>query len=430
MKKINYIVAGMLTITLLGASCTKLDFYPHSAVAPESFTEKDLDAVRNGMYNAVQNKPGRESYIMFDLVSGNLIPASGGTVVANIRNVLRTENSLVSASWDGYYKAMYQVNNVIDIVTALPESPKKEQVLGEAYFFRAYLHYNLVTRWGDVPLMLHNTDEPVARTSQAEVWAAVEKDMTQAIQKCGGLGSDLKGNYTYLSKEAAKAFMARVLIGQNKKEAAATYAEEVVTTGLFSLDDFQNIFRVHKSKEEIFTFSNVTEESAITLSRLFYTYGHSVGGSYVYKPTDEVMELFESTDNRKELSVATVTSLNVINKYPSGQTGTDPFPVIRLAEMYLILAEAKGLTKGLEYLNTLRKARGVAVLSPTNEIEYQDLVALERRREFVGEGYRYFDLVRTGKLVEELDVEAKYIKFPIPDYEREVNKLLTQNDGY
>jgi len=427
MFKIKLIVP-IIGLALL-SSCTKLDFYPHTSVAPETVTADDMDALLNGMYNSVQNNQGRESYIMFDLTGGNLIGASGGSTLAFIKNIMRTDYNLVSNNWNGLYRSLYQVNNVVAIMQTLPDSKKKEEILGTAYFFRAYIYYNLVTRWGDVPLIVENTTELVSRTPSVEVWAQIESDLQFAIEKSPQFSTDLNKDYNYVSVEAAQAFLARVKLAQNKMDEAAQAAEQIINKNLFALDDFQKIFRNVGSTEEIFTFKNLTEESSITLSTLFYTYAHDVSGSYVYKPADEVMNLYEDNDNRKNISVSTITGLNIINKYPSGQSGTDPIPVIRLAEMYLISAEAKGLA-GLSRLNELRAARNLTPVNPTNETEYQEAVALERRREFLAEGYRWFDLVRTGKAVETLGIEEYRTKFPIPDYEREVNPNLSQNPGY
>lgn len=418
----NIMAALMLVFV---SSCTKLDFYPHTSVAPETVSERDMDALLNGMYNAVQNDQGRESYIMFDLVGGNLIGASGGSELAFIRNIMRTDYNLVNNNWSGLYQSLYQVNNVLNIMTSQPESDKRTRMEGTAHFFRAYIYYNLVTRWGDVPLILENTTERVPRDPASDVWRQIEADLAIAMEKA----PVFEGDYYYVSQQAAKALLARVLIGQNKLTEAAQVAEELISTESFSLDRFDKIFRHTENNEEIFSFKNLTEESSITLSTLFYTYAHDVSGSYVYKPTDAVMNLFEEGDNRKDMSIATLSALNVINKYPSGQTGTDPVPIIRLGEMYLIAAEGKGLA-GLSRLNELRVARDLPAINPSSETAYQDAVALERRRELLAEGFRWFDLVRTGKAVEELGIEEYRMKFPIPDYEREVNPNLTQNEGY
>ncbi|QNL48073.1 RagB/SusD family nutrient uptake outer membrane protein [Olivibacter sp. SDN3] len=420
---ISNIMAALVLVFV--SSCTKLDFYPHTSVAPETVSERDMDALLNGMYNAVQNNQGRESYIMFDLVGGNLIGGSGGSELPFIRNIMRTDYNLVNNNWSGLYRSLYQVNNVLEIMATLPESDKRVRIEGTAHFFRAYVYYNLVTRWGDVPLILENTTERVSRDLSSAVWSQIETDIAIAMEKTPVFEDD----YYYVSQQAAKALLARVLIGQNKMAEAAQIAEELIGTQTFSLDRFDKIFRHQDNNEEIFSFKNLTEESNITLSTLFYTYAHDVSGSYVYKPTEAVMNLFEEEDNRRDMSIATVSSLNVINKYPSGQTGTDPIPIIRLAEMYLIAAEAKGLA-GLPLLNELRAARNLPAINPSNESEYQEAVALERRRELLAEGFRWFDLVRTGKAVEELGIEDYRTKFPIPDYEREVNPNLTQNEGY
>ncbi|MFC0317989.1 MULTISPECIES: RagB/SusD family nutrient uptake outer membrane protein [Olivibacter] len=420
---ITNILAVLMLVSF--SSCTKLDFYPQTSVAPETVNERDMDALLNGMYNAVQNNQGRESYIMFDLVGGNLINASGGSELAFIRNILRTDYNLVNNNWSGLYQSLYQVNNVLHIMAGLPQSDKRTRIEGTAHFFRAYIYYNLVSRWGDVPLILENTTERVSRDPSSAVWSQIEADLAIALEKAPAF----EGDYYYVSQQAAKALLARVLLGQNKLAEAAQVAEELIASGSFSLDRFDKIFRHTENTEEIFSFKNLTEESSITLSTLFYTYAHDVSGSYVYKPTDEVMNLFEEGDNRKDMSIATVSSLNVINKYPSGQTGTDPIPVIRLGEMYLIAAEGKGLA-GLPQLNALRAARNLSAINPSNEAEYQAAVALERRRELLAEGFRWFDLVRTGKAVEVLGIEDYRTKFPIPDYEREVNPNLTQNEGY
>jgi SusD family. len=420
---------SIIFFTLVCTGCTKLDFYPHSSASPESVTEKDLDPLLRGLYNSVQNFPGRESYIMFDLVGGNLTSASGGNVLTFIKNIMRTDYNLVSQGWNGYYRALYQVNNVLSILDNLPDSEKKTKISGVAHFFRAYIYYNLTTRWGDVPLLKVNSNEKVSRTAQSEVWKFIEEELQAAMNEGPAFIADLNSNYYLVSREAARALMARVKLAQKKNAEAAEYAEQVINSGLFRLDSFEKIFRKQANDEVIFAFENLTEESSITLSTLFYTYAHPVKGSYVYKPTDEVMNMYDADDNRKAMAIDTYTNLDVLNKYPSGQAGTDPVVIVRLGELYLISAEAQGMN-GLNRLNQLRQARNLPALNPASPEEYQDAVALERRRELLGEGFRWYDLVRTGKAVAELGIEEYRQKFPIPDNERLVNENLGQNDGY
>ncbi|AWO02172.1 RagB/SusD family nutrient uptake outer membrane protein [Chitinophaga alhagiae] len=427
MKRI--ILPALFTGLCLFTSCSKmLDVKSHSAVATNTLSAADVEAFLVGIYNRVQNAPGAESYISFDVVGGNLINAgatSDGGLNTFISNVLRPENGLMSSAWNGYYSALYQVNNLLEAVEGLPVTQRNTEISGIAHFFRAYLYYNLASRWGGVPVLEKNTQEKVKRNTEQEVWAFIEKELQLAID---GAPAYAAGQYYQVSSIAAKALMARVKLAQNKKADAAALAEEVIGSGLFKLDAFEKIFRATANKEEIFSFKNLTIESSVRVSTLFYTYAHPVKGSYVYRPTQEVMDMFSATDKRTAISIDTYQGLRVINKYPSGQSGTDPQVIIRLAEMYLVSAEAQGLA-GLHRLNELRAERGLAAIAPADEDAYLDAVLLERRKEFLGEGYRWFDLVRTGKTAE-LGLASREVKYPIPMNELALNNLLEQNEDY
>src|SRR5690606_25124638 len=105
---------------------------------------------------------------------------------------------------------------------------------------------------------------------------------------------------------------------------AAALAEELIALPAFKLDSFEKIFRNAGNTEIIFAFKNQTVESNINMSTLFYTYAHPQSGSYVYKPNPGAMNMFEPGDLRADISVDTYEGLDVVNKYPSGQQGTDP----------------------------------------------------------------------------------------------------------
>ncbi|MEN7551920.1 RagB/SusD family nutrient uptake outer membrane protein [Rapidithrix thailandica] len=415
-------------------SCeSQLDLYPRSAVSSSAdLTENDIESLLIGVYNSVQNKPGRESYITFDLIGGDLINASavgGGGTNAFISNILRPEYGIIKNSWIGYFKALYQVNTLITALPSMPESARKNQILGTAHYFRAYLYYQLVTRWGAVPILKENTQETLPRDSEESVWAFIEEELSLAIELAPSFGSDLKGDFYFVSSEAASALMARAKLSQGKKDEAATYAESVITSSLFQLDDFGKIFRKQQNSEVIFAFENLTMESSINLSTLFYTYAHPLNGSYVYKPNTGAMNMYSSGDLRTSISIDTYEGLDVVNKYPSGQSGTDPLVITRLAELYLISAEGQGLS-GIDRLNELRNARGLGSVSASSEQQYLDLILEERRRELFAEGFRWYDLVRTGKAQEEIGLADRELLLPIPETELLLNEKLEQNPGY
>ncbi|TZF86290.1 RagB/SusD family nutrient uptake outer membrane protein (plasmid) [Pedobacter sp. BS3] len=421
--KILLLIAGFAALT----SCQKqLDLYPHSAASSANLSAKDVELFLNGVYNKVQNAPGRESYIMFDLIGGNLITARGtGGAIQLINSIMKPEQSMVSAAWNGYYGALYQVNVLLESAQSMEESARKNEVLGIVHFFRGYIYYNLITRWGGVPIIEKNTLDNLPRNSEAEVWAFIESELTQAINLAPAYN-----DYYYVSKQAAQALMARVKLAEGKKSEAATLAEGLINSGAFKLDSFEKIFRNQQNTEEIFAFKNLTAESSITISTLFYTYAHPVKGSYAYAPAADVMQLYEDGDKRKAMSIDIYGSDNVINKYPSGQSGTDPIIITRLAEMYLISAEAQGLSNGLSRLNELRSFRGLTPVSPANDADYINAVLLERRRELLAEGFRWYDLVRLQRAKQDLGISDAQLKMPLPEKELVLNTALEQNPGY
>ena len=221
-----------------------------------------------------------------------------------------------------------------------------------------------------------------------------------------------------------------MLLTLGENEEAAQLAESLITSGKYDLDSFDKIFRRKQNNEIIFAFVNRTEESTNSFGNLFYSYAHPNKGSYVYRPTPDTMRLYDDTDNRKAMSIDSSTGNDVINKYSGGQGERDPFNISRLAEMYLISAEAQGRVAGVERLNDLRKARGLQPIYPANDDDYKNAILLERKKEFLAEGFMYYDLVRTGKAIEVLGLLPHQQLLPIPNTELILNSNFTPNPGY
>ena len=425
MKKTTIILAFA---AILACSCNSmLELYPHNGVSPDAVTEDDVPQLRIGMYWKVQELPTRTTYILNDLLGANLTLKGSNSTLSLINSTLSPQSSVVEDGWTGCYKALYQVNNVYSIACNLPDGKSKDQILGECHYFRAWLHLLLVTHWGDAPLMKKNTVSDVARTSAELIWQFVEEEIALAEELLPE-GSD----YYYLTKNAATALMARIMLYRGNNSEAVRLAESLISNPRYKLDSFDNIFRASANSETIFAFKCGTSDgSGITLSTMFYSYNHPNKGSYIYQPAPDVMNsLFEDTDTRKGMTITTLDNLNFINKYPSGQTGSDPVIVSRLAEMYLISAEAQGPELGIGRLNDLRRARGLSDIFPGSKAAFDDALMLERRREFVCEGHRYYDLVRTGRAVSELGIQPYQQILPVPESELQNNSLLTQNENY
>lgn len=170
-------------------------------------------------------------------------------------------------------------------------------------------------------------------------------------------------------------------------------AETLIANPKFKLsENYDNIFTTTNNSEIIFSFRNNTSEGGQNLYALFTTYNSPMKGSWFLCPSPESEKLFEDpADTRNNTCITTLESVSetyiIMNKFRD----FTPLIVSRIAEMYLISAEAQG-RNGLNRLNELRRSRG---LNPYNnsdiasEEDYQKKVALERRKELYCEGFLF-----------------------------------------
>lgn len=420
MKKI---ILALLTASIIISSCDILDKYPHDAVSRDSVSEEDLELLFTGLYCYSQYKPGFEGYFQNDMTGGDFF-RGGGSVWPDapswIKDFFLPTNGWIQVPYTGYYALLYQINSFIEVAEKAAQTDKVRQMLGVAYYFRALDYYNIVTKYRIAPLMRVTSNDPQPNSTEEALWAFVNEDLEKALAMC----PEYSTKY-YVSLQAAKALAARAYIAQGKKEEAAKLADDLIADPLFALDDFTKIFRGEANSEVIFTFANLPEENGIKFA------GEFLQPATIYVPVPEVIALFKDDDKRKSISVTVDGSETVLNKYIN-KSSTDPIIISRLAEMYLISAEGKGLNGGgLARLNELRRVRGLQDLSPApkNEEEFIDAILAERRLEFLGEGFRWYDLVRTGRYMKTTGLPEKYTVFPIPQRQLDLNTVnLQQNE--
>ncbi|MFC5048791.1 RagB/SusD family nutrient uptake outer membrane protein [Aquimarina hainanensis] len=140
--------------------------------------------------------------------------------------------------------------------------------------------------------------------------------------------------------------------------------------------------------------------------------------------------MFSDQDLRKNASITTFNSQNIVNKY--SESRNMPVVVSRMAEMYLISAEAQGFPSGMARLNQLRNIRGLASHTTITDQEgFIDAILDERQKEFYAEGFYWYDLVRTNKALERLEnvTEQNQLLLPIPQREIDLTGIK-QNPGY
>jgi hypothetical protein len=402
--------------------------------------------------------------------SADELNVSAANLNAVYTNKLISSEQATSDIWTTAYKNIYNANAVIEGIAASTSLKLHKEVriklTAEAKFMRAYTYFYLVNFFGDVPLVLtddFNKTIKMSRTPKAEVYAQVLKDLQDAKSD---LAADFSGSKTgeriRPNKWAATAMLARVYLFMGDYPNAVAAATEVIDqSGLFELNGDLNEVFLKNNKEAIWQM----QHSNLTLVR-----GNATPEGYVIKPflspianeyfgtrlTDKLVQQFENNDKRKSSWLMPVTKAGEINyfvyKYKIG-TGnssiggpiTEYYTMLRLAEQYLIRAEAltlgsQQLDPAIADLNVIRRRAGIDELAAGLSKEAVVLaIEKERRTEFFSEwGHRWLDLKRTGRAHDVLSVipvkqpwAGDYqLLYPIPLTEIRTNNKLTQNPGY
>lgn len=434
-------------LLLLFSGCDVLDVEPEDAIpADEAFQDKaGIERGILGSYSSLQSLSyfGRTYIIFADLAADNLVhpPDATASDYAEVdNNAILPENGAVSGIWGSLYEGINNANNVIVKVPGIPNMSESEKnvALGELYFIRALNHFNLLNYFGAVPLKINPTVGVNAldagRDPVEDVYASIVEDLTFAEQN---LEKSVSVK-TRATKYGAKALLARVYLYKGEYELAHEKADEVITEGGYILpDDFAEVFAADGSEETIFEI-DFTEVDRNRIAE--YNFPKSLNGRREVAPSPELINLFLPDDERKNVSIAYDGINAYANKYNDLSKGADNVIVLRLAEMYLIRAEAEAHISGgsissvKDDIDVIRLRANLTASTGSTIDELLVAVENERRLEFAFEGQRWFDLVRTGRATEVLPTVTDTDKtlFPIPAGELQTNNSpeMIQNPGY
>jgi hypothetical protein len=394
-------------------------------------------------------------------------------------------NPLTSRLWGSCYVGIGRANIVLQKVPTMQIDPAIQQrCIGEAEFLRAKYYFDLVRAYGDVPLL---TTPPVSvaevnvpRTPVDQVYTQIVADLTDAITKLPtSYSGDEVGRAT---KWAATGLLAKVYLTQGNLSGAAQRAREVLApaTGKVMWDNYGDNFKVanENGKESLFEVQYISGRNQYVQDGPGWSGNEFMGprgqgitpqGGYGFNiPEPDFVAGYEPGDLRRD-----VTIWKPGDVYPDGRTqpnslpgspngyGVKKFfvgkvntniwdselniPVLRVAEMHLILAEALGPnTEGLEAINKVRRrAFGLPINTPSardiapgiSAAAFKTAVWRERKYELAFEMDRWFDMKRTGELLTSPQLLAKGVKpfnivLPLPQSELDVNPGLKQNTGY
>ena len=365
-----------------------------------------------------------------------------------IYNNSLTPLSTVSSAWIDAYSCIYNANSVLeglDASTGVSEEVRK-QVRGEALFIRAFSYFYLINFFGDVPLLKttdYRKNMVASRTPTAEVYQQVESDLLEAQELLLEDYSFSAGEKVNPNKWAATALLARVYLYQAKWTDAEAQATAVIASQQFALTvDLNSVFLAN------------SEEAIWQLMPSVPGYNTNDGPNFIIQgnpgnvaASSSVLNVFEAGDKRALSWIGSYTAEDnntyyYVYKYKIHDYGmplTEYHMVLRLAEQYLIRAEAQAMQTDLlaavDDVNAIRVRAGLVAIDATGMTQQDVLDAIEQERRaelFIEWGHRWFDLKRTGKIDAVLgpvkpDWQSKDALFPIPQEEIVANPNLIQN---
>ncbi|HTE01069.1 MAG TPA: RagB/SusD family nutrient uptake outer membrane protein [Mucilaginibacter sp.] len=458
MKKFNKIYIGALSMTLIMLSaCNKqLDLKPFQQIQQNQaiLTGQDVQITLVGAYNraGLSDLFGGGVFIYPDLMATQTRIDWQGTfqgLTQMTNQNIPVDNGFVNGSWSDGYAVINQVNNVLanlDKVTAANAARTE----GEAKFLRGLTYFELVRLFGKdytdgdatvnlgVPIVLTPTTvispaSYVSRSTVAQVYQQAITDLTDAENKLPA------SNSFYANKYSASAILARLYLQKGDYPNAAAEATKVISSEAFELnavysDEFpypnETAVHVDNTSEDIFAIQVTGQQGTNSLNTYYASSDNAGRGDIIIK--DSFLAEFEEGDAR--LAVYNLDSDDILrcDKFdnPDGNVH-----IIRLAELYLIRAEANlrisaASAVGDTPLNDINVIRERAGLEDLDAVAIADVLT-ERRRELAFEGgFFLYDAKRLKQTIGVQPFSSNKLVFPIPLQDINANPQLKQNPGY
>lgn len=464
----------LLATVLPFSGCKKLieaDFPINEIVGKEIFnTNVTATSVLTGLYTSVSGTNFFDISLKTGLSADEFAAITSGDIFfALYTNSLSNPDG--NLFWTQYYEFIFRINSALgglEASTAL--SPDvKTRLIGESKFLRAFLYFYLVNMFGDVPLLLTTNafaNSVAGRTETAKVYEQIIIDLQDAKAALTNeyLGPDVASSTSERlrpNKYAATAMLARVYLYTEKWAAAEQEATELIDAAPFDLEPLNAVF-LRASKEAIWQLQptdpalNTPDGNRFVLFEGKFRPAGPEGYARPAYLSDEIFKKFEAGDLRRDEWTDSVIVSGVVYPFPYkykafdlDQPRTEYTMVLRLAEQYLIRAEARayqgklvGENSAAADLNIIRDRAGLGETTATSQEDLLTAIIHERKFELFTEwGHRWFDLKRTGRIDEVMSVvtplkgntwQPYQALYPIPFYDLQANPSLRgkQNPGY
>jgi len=370
----------------------------------------------------------------------------------------------IAATWQAGYRVISQANLVLRDIDAFAatETGAVNRIKAQALAIRAMAHFDVLRYWVEdydrnstkpgIPyITVFDYEQKPARGTVKETYDHMIDDLEQARALLNsGLDKTINASgRAYIDIQGVNAIMARVFLYSNQLDSAIKYSTLVINSiPLSSRTNFPNIWTDASTSEVIWSVSFNAGEGRIGDPVYFVPSNRSS-----YRPNPTLVTMYDQVNDVRYSSYFQVRSNRlVVSKYlakaaqVSRPDGITNFKAFRTGEMYLIRAEAYARKGGanevlaLADLNTLRAARIAGFIAGTETgATLINAIALERRKELISEGHRWFDLKRTTKTISRanctvfctLSSSSRAWTWPIPIGEINANPdILPQNPGY
>lgn len=476
---ISLLVGLSMAILLSGCDDNVLDATPYGEVTSQNFWRNaaDAEAAINAAYSPfLEHDYWGHAEHSFSIPSDDQYRAGDhGEDQAIEELTYGPTNPQLEFSWPHKYESINRANRVLINVPGIEMDPAlKNRILGEAHFLRGFNYWRFSVIYGGVPLILEADVEAgeynTPRASLQETWDQIESDLLRAAELLP-LQHDAS-NVGRPTKGSAWGFLTKLYVYQERWADAIAEGEKVISGPYPLADNFQDNFQEGTENNPEILFGIQSDQGWDEQVHSIYTTPRPWGGWDFHAPTQELVDEFEADDPRRDYSIMMPGDVFDLGgdrgptEYTADLSPTTGYhyqkyadwrssgglnlslniPVIRTADVYLLVAEAKIRSggDGDTEINTVRQRVGLPTLS---NAAMQELIH-ERRVELAGENQRYFDLIRWDKagiidITQELGETGdpynppvnferpKHYFFAIPQRQIDLsNGVLQQNPGF
>lgn len=488
MKKSILYLSVLLSAIVFNACEKFLDLEPVSqGIAVENTgtdsilykTAGEVEAALAGAYSDFKNEYYQlDYYVNGDAQSDDAYAGADNPANFQIDDyMIDALNLNVSRDWAYLYSTIGKTNSVINNVLAVPDpsltQERKNEILGEASFIRAFMYFQAVQLWGDVPLQLKEVTTISIeilpeiyeelfppRDPVADVYAQIIKDFETALAYVKPTAVH-KG---YVTTGAVNAMLAKVYATMEPHDynKVVQYCDAVMAGPYSLLPEYDQLW------------NNTVENSAESIFEINYSGGSTDGnwGTKMFRgldwkkfniPSNDLVRTFDA-ENDMIRKNASIIFLDVTGKWSDPHWPQTHYPFVnkwrifiegspqnyiflRLADIILLKAEALNELGDVEgaaaLVNQIRSRVNLPNTTAGTQAEMRLAIEKERRLELVFEGHRWYDLRRTGRAIEVINnvtgaegeslgynLTPEKLVWPIPQAELDKNQNLVQNPGY